>query len=253
MAGTQVLLADGTAKAIEDIKVGDEVVAADPETGATHPKPVVETYVHDDVETWLVETSTGTVRSTAEHPFWVDGRGWTPVRKLQPDGKLVDADGVRVELVAVTPTGETATVHNFHVAHLHDYHVRAGTQWVLVHNMCNTGLSESAGQGSRLAEASSAAQRAADDPTAIFIKNKHLSTAGGNGAKFASNDISEVQTWVSQGLRSEGAVFAPNNLDDTFRVVSDMDRVVGTKGQTRIRAIVTDDGRVINAFPVNVA
>ncbi|WP_375504202.1 Hint domain-containing protein [uncultured Jatrophihabitans sp.] len=69
VAGTQVLLADGTAKAIEDIKVGDEVVAADPETGATHPKPVVDTYVHDDVETWLVETSTGTVTSTAEHPF----------------------------------------------------------------------------------------------------------------------------------------------------------------------------------------
>ncbi len=92
--------------------------------------------MHDDVETWLVETSTGTVTSTAEHPFWVDGRGWTPVRKLLPGDKLVDADGVRVELVAVTPTGETATVHNFHVAHLHNYHVRIGYQSVLVHNTC---------------------------------------------------------------------------------------------------------------------
>ncbi|WP_375504210.1 polymorphic toxin-type HINT domain-containing protein, partial [uncultured Jatrophihabitans sp.] len=151
VAGTQVLLADGTAKAIEDIKVGDEVVAADPETGATHPKPVVDTYVHDDVETWLVETSTGRVTSTAEHPFWVDGRGWTPVRELQPGDKLVDAEGVRVEIVAVTPTGESARVHNFHVAHLHDYHVRAGDGWVLVHNTCAT-QSLNAGTGHATSE-----------------------------------------------------------------------------------------------------
>jgi hypothetical protein len=116
--------------------VGDLVLAADPETGETHAKPVVDTYVHEDVETWEVETSSGTATSTAEHPFWVDGRGWTPVRELQPGDKLVDAEGVRVELVTVTSTGETETVHNFHVADLHSYHVRTGDTWVRVHNQC---------------------------------------------------------------------------------------------------------------------
>ncbi|WP_375431496.1 polymorphic toxin-type HINT domain-containing protein [uncultured Friedmanniella sp.] len=93
VAGTQVLLADGTSKPIEDITVGDEVLAADPDTGETVAKRVVDTYVHADVDTYEVQTSTGTVTSTAEHPFWVDGRGWTPVRDLQPGDKLVDNHG----------------------------------------------------------------------------------------------------------------------------------------------------------------
>ena len=134
----QVLLADGTSKAIEDVVVGDLVLAGDPESGEAAARPVVDTYVHEDVETYAVETSTGTVTSTAKHPFWVEGRGWTPVRELQPGAKLVDADGVRVELVSVTPTGETATVHNLNVEGLHSYHVGAGDSWVLVHNDCNT-------------------------------------------------------------------------------------------------------------------
>ena len=104
--------------------------------------------------------------------------------------------------------------------------------------------------GSALAEASASAFRAADDPASIFIKNKHLASAGGNSAKFASTDIAQVQRWVAEGLRSEGAMFLPNQLDGTFRVVADLGRVVGTRGQKRIRAIVTNDGRVINAFPV---
>ncbi len=112
------------------------MLAADPETGETVAKPVLDTYVHHDVDTYEVETSTGTVTSTAEHPFWVDGKGWTPVRELQPGDKLVDAEGVRVELVSVTTTGATATVHNFHVADLNNYHVRTGDSYVLVHNSC---------------------------------------------------------------------------------------------------------------------
>lgn len=61
----------------------------------------------------------------------------------------------------------------------------------------------------------------------------------------------EVQGWVSEALRSEGAVFKPNNLADTFKLEANMGRAIGTRGETGIRAIVTNDGRVINAFPFN--
>ena len=138
VAGTEVLLADGTSKAIEDVVIGDLVLAADAETGETQAKPVVDTYVHEDVETWQVETSSGTVTSTAEHPFWVEGRGWTPVRELEPGDKLVDAEGVRVELVSVTSTGQTARVHNLNVEDLHSYYVQAGERSLLVHNTCTS-------------------------------------------------------------------------------------------------------------------
>ena len=111
---------------------------------------------------------------------------------------------------------------------------------VLVHNC-----------GGALQSASDAAKAAADDPGSIFIKNKHLASFGGRYAKFATDNIGEAQSWVSEALNSDGAVFKPNSLDGTFKVETDMGRAVGTNGQTGIRVIVSNDGRVINAFPFN--
>lgn len=100
-----------------------------------------------------------------------------------------------------------------------------------------------------LQASSEAAFVAADTPGAIFIKDKHLSTSAGRWGKFDSADTSEIAHWVAEGLRSERAVFRPNNLPDTFRVEIDMGYTIGTRGETGIRAIVASDGRVINAFP----
>ncbi|NKY39882.1 ALF repeat-containing protein, partial [Cellulomonas septica] len=111
-------------------------------------------------------------------------------------------------------------------------------------------FTDAAGANSVLRAASEAAFRAADNPAAIFIKDKHLSTSAGTWGKFDSTDIPEVQGWVADALKSDGAVFMPNGLADTFKVEVDAGRVVGTKGETWLRIIVTDDGRVINAFPI---
>jgi hypothetical protein len=80
-----------------------------------------------------------------------------------------------------------------------------------------------------------------------------LASAGGRGGKFASDDVGEVQGWVAQGFTIGRSSVSTDQLDDTFRaIVPAAGRVVGTRGQTNIRVIVTNDGRVINAFPVNV-
>lgn len=139
VAGTQVLMGDGSSKAIEDVRKGDEVVAADPSTGETHAREVVETFVHEDIPTWRVETTDGAVVSTSEHPFFVQGKGWVPVRELMPGDALVDAKGSEVSVVAVSPTGEGATVYNFHVDELHVYHVQSNEAWIRVHNVCPRG------------------------------------------------------------------------------------------------------------------
>ncbi|MEZ0070628.1 hypothetical protein ABIA32_006681 [Streptacidiphilus sp. MAP12-20] len=103
-----------------------------------------------------------------------------------------------------------------------------------------------------LKDASDAAFKAAEDPASIFVKDKHLASFGGKYAKFATEDISEAQSWVAEALQSDGAVFQTNRLEGTFKVETDLGRTVGTKGQTGIRAIVTNDGRVINSFPYKV-
>lgn len=137
VAGTQVLMGDGSSKNIEDIRIGDEVTAADPDTGETHAKRVIDTYVHPDVPTHQVETTAGTVTSTEEHPFYVHGKGWTPVRELQQGDQLVDPKGSAVEVISIQATGQTATVYNINVDDLHTYHVQTdGDAWIRVHNRC---------------------------------------------------------------------------------------------------------------------
>jgi hypothetical protein len=45
---TEVLMAGGTTKPIEDVQVGDDVLATDPVTGERGPRKVTELWVHDD-------------------------------------------------------------------------------------------------------------------------------------------------------------------------------------------------------------
>ncbi|MGW7281807.1 hypothetical protein ACWGIV_26645 [Streptomyces sp. NPDC054844] len=104
---------------------------------------------------------------------------------------------------------------------------------------------------SRIAEASRIAFKAAENPAEIFVKNKHLSTATGGWAKFDSTDIAEVQSWVTEGLKMDNATFLPNK-DTSFKVIVDMGRALGTKGETGIRIMAGNDGKVFNCFPEKI-
>lgn len=146
VAGTPVLLADGSSKPIEDIAVGDQVTAYNPDTGQTETRDVVRTYVHHDVPSYDVTLDIGErVTTTSEHPFWVEGRGWTPAAQLRAGDPLRQPDGSTVAVQSVHATGQTATVYNFEVDGLHDYYVQAGNTWILVHNACDVaGLAHAA-------------------------------------------------------------------------------------------------------------
>ncbi|GLW12288.1 hypothetical protein Misp01_74160 [Microtetraspora sp. NBRC 13810] len=142
--GTPVLMADGTSKPIEDVKVGDHVIATDPETGITGPRPVTTLITGDGTKN-LVKltididgtrgTATDVVTATDEHPFWIPAlREWLPAGQLQPGMWLQTSAGTHVQLTAVQKWTTTQRVHNLTVDELHTYHVVAGTTPVLVHN-----------------------------------------------------------------------------------------------------------------------
>ncbi|SEE19035.1 RHS repeat-associated core domain-containing protein [Streptomyces sp. TLI_105] len=106
LAGTQVLMADGSHRSIEDIRPGDEVTATDPETGQTGPRTVTRLIVtasdsdsDSDKEfvTPTVDTPEGprNLTATAEHPFWsVSGHEWLPAEDLRP-GTTLRSSAVR--------------------------------------------------------------------------------------------------------------------------------------------------------------
>ena len=70
VAGTIVKTEDGE-KNIEDVKVGDYVLAENPETGEREYKRVARTYIHE--KTTLVHVFVGDeeIETTVEHPFEV--------------------------------------------------------------------------------------------------------------------------------------------------------------------------------------
>ncbi|WP_246459540.1 polymorphic toxin-type HINT domain-containing protein [Streptomyces himalayensis] len=146
LPGTQVLMADGTTKDIEDLRGGDEVLATDPETGETSPQKVTAELLSEGFKGLVkiaVEDEWGsrqTVTATDNHPFWVtDLRLWVKADDLKPGQWLRTSAGSRVQIKAIQRWTQTARVHNLSVANLHTYYVLAGETPVLVHNSngCN--------------------------------------------------------------------------------------------------------------------
>ncbi|MBN1173628.1 MAG: hypothetical protein JXA67_15770, partial [Micromonosporaceae bacterium] len=132
--GTAVLLADGISKPIEEVATGDEVIAADPETGEITAKPVVAT-ITTRGQKHLVEITVdpdgaagdaiGTVTATDTHPFWVrDLNTWVDATDLQPGQWLRTSVGTWIQITALKRwTVPAQRVHNLTVNGLHTYHV----------------------------------------------------------------------------------------------------------------------------------
>jgi hypothetical protein len=142
--GTAVLMADGSYRAIEDIELGDEVLATDPELGITGARPVID-LIPGDGEKNLVEITvdtdgaageaTGTVIATDGHPFWVDDQGrFVPAAELATDDVVLDADGDLLTVRGVRPFTEVKKVHNLTVDGIHTFYVAVGGATVLTHN-----------------------------------------------------------------------------------------------------------------------
>nr|WP_246300247.1 polymorphic toxin-type HINT domain-containing protein [Actinopolyspora biskrensis] len=142
--GTAVLMADGSHEPIEDVEVGDRVVATDPETGETVSRKVVATITgqgEKDLVEVTVDTDgdagdeTGVVVATGEHPFWVDDRGrWVDAEDLDTGDQLRTPDGELVEITDTREWAQARRVHNLSIAGVHTYHAVASDTPVLVHN-----------------------------------------------------------------------------------------------------------------------
>ena len=167
--GTKVLMADGSAKPIEDVRVGDKVKATDPETGVTAAKPVTMLHLNRDrdltdvtvaaapakaassfagrplvhrvaalVATVAAAAAIGTavLHTTEHHPFWDEASStWVDAADLQAGRSILrTADGQQIAVVGVADNAGDQLMHDLTVADIHTYYVLAGDTPVLVHN-----------------------------------------------------------------------------------------------------------------------
>lgn len=144
---TPVVMADGTRKRIDEVEVGQAVLATDPATGETVAREVTTTWAHDDeperTEVTLdVDgergTATSTLTATDWHPVWVpEAKAWVPIGDLRVGSWLRTSTGTWVQAVAVRHFTAPDQVHDLTVDGLHTYYVTAGPADVLVHNCGN--------------------------------------------------------------------------------------------------------------------
>lgn len=142
--GTLVVLADGTLAPIETLDTGDLVLTTDPLTGETSAQPVISPIVGSgDKHLVDVVTDAGTWTATANHPIWVDGKGWTEASQLTAGDRLVGSTGGLLVVQAMHDRGWLSgqTVYNLSVAGTHTYYIASadGTVDALVHNCPDAG------------------------------------------------------------------------------------------------------------------
>ena len=103
-----------------------------------------------------------------------------------------------------------------------------------------------------LNKASNAAFKAAQRINKFSISNKHLASAGGRWAKFATNSKSQVNRWVKEALKSNNAAFYPNSgKNSSYYLITDLGRRIGTKGQTKVKVVFDSSGNIWTAIPWN--
>ncbi|MCR9143036.1 MAG: TIGR04388 family protein [bacterium] len=145
-------------KDIEEVEAGDIVMSWNEDSGEVGYNPVAQTFVRDTDLIYEVTYADGTqVETTWNHPFYIDGRGWTQVKDLRVDDVSVaatqTADGRMLattisqartasagissaasphRIARIVKSARDEVVYNFEVGQDHTYFVTDAD--VLVHN-----------------------------------------------------------------------------------------------------------------------
>lgn len=135
VAGTKIHTDKGFID-IENIKAGDYVWSANPEIHEKALKKVNKIFVRETDSIIRLSINGEKIETTEEHPFYVEGRGWTEASSLKEGDEVRTADGsvAAVEATESIKLSEPVKVYNFEVEDFHTYYV--SEQKVLVHNTC---------------------------------------------------------------------------------------------------------------------
>jgi hypothetical protein len=152
-SATDVQLANGTEVPIDDVKIGDLVLATNVTTGKVESEPVTRLWVSDDHDLMnlVVKTLTGesTVHTTEHHLFWdLTTHKWTEADLLGAGDQLETSNGVIASVVSEIDISGSANMWDLTVGSDHDFYVQLSdsTSAVLVHNCPDRGGSTAAGK-----------------------------------------------------------------------------------------------------------
>jgi Pretoxin HINT domain/Short repeats of unknown function/The BURPS668_1122 family of deaminases len=137
---TPVRMADGSARRISAIKVGDPVLATDPATGRTTGEAVTRVWRHRDRALTDLTVADGagataTIRTTPTHPFWsASARAWVDAADVAPGSRLGGRGIARATVTDSRTFAGSEVMYDLTVANTHTFYVLAGSTPLLVHN-----------------------------------------------------------------------------------------------------------------------
>ncbi|MER5750101.1 polymorphic toxin-type HINT domain-containing protein [Streptomyces sp. NPDC002088] len=229
LAGTDVLMADGTTKDIEDIQVGDEVLAADPETGKQSPHKVTRLIRTDDDKEFneiSMATQEGVEQLTAthEHPFWSPSeKRWVEAGYFKPGMTLLTGDGSAVIVTGNRKFIKHARAYNLTIEGLHTYYVLAGETPVLVHNS-NCGVGDALkGWQTRYFQMGDQHLRLTKERMQHILERHHPSYRKGSDKATQTNfrknmSIQDVEDAISGVVQQNRGMISSRGVNDTYQV-----------------------------------
>jgi hypothetical protein len=128
--GTPVWTPAG-AVAIDELAIGEFVLAQNPHTGEIDFRPILAVTVGKPVQVHELVLPNETIGTTRGHRFWVPGLGWEMAKELTPGERMLTFGG-SVELGS-SRDGDTVSCYNLVVDGFHTYFV--GASRVLVHDI----------------------------------------------------------------------------------------------------------------------
>ncbi|WP_218086617.1 hypothetical protein, partial [Listeria monocytogenes] len=87
-----------------------------------------------------------------------------------------------------------------------------------------------------------------------YVKPKHLSTTKGNGAKFLGDSKAEAEVVLKDAMKNgtikeivDGGLSAQGNKK--YEIIIDAGKKVGTKGESWVKIVLSEDGGMLSAYP----
>jgi len=130
-----VLMGDGTSKPIAQVQPREIV-----RTGARTNNVATVSTVHSldalEIEAIELTGTAGKVLATPEHLFWVDGKGWTTVARLQAGDWLFDSANQRRQIAFIRKLAVPTKVYTLALTGGDSFYANN----LLVHELCGVPL-----------------------------------------------------------------------------------------------------------------
>jgi RHS repeat-associated protein len=253
---TPVLMADGRSEPIDQVKLGDKLVATDPESGVTTQRPVTALHLHQDVALTDVTVTdahgrASTLHTTQNHRFWDRTlHAWVHAGHLRVGDRLYTGAGDTETVTAVRSFIGRRTMYNLTVALSHTYYVLAGPVPVLVHNICGDFELTDLGAGwyespNHLLYGPSSAQ---GSRVLHVLEHGSFDAAKPVHSVFDTGGRGILET-VDEAWAMRGDATSITHEGSRTTYVIPMGRQVGYDGETNITIVVQNGDEVITAYP----